>query len=154
MTNSIRTLVLATSTVAAIALGATPGQARLNCDVVEGFGNAMSASIAAQINAASAGQTHKINRRKSLRINSVDRVVFDGCDVHAQSNVTLKRKIRRDAHGTVGVKARVVSLTPGEVCIANPKVTRISLSRTLNIGETAYRWAANRTLQNRMCFSR
>jgi len=132
---------------------ASPAHGAPNCNVVEAFGNALTPQILARINAGAAGQSHRINRRKTLQIVGVDRLSFAGCDVRLRSQVTLKRKVRRDARGHVGMTARVVSFSATEVCIADPRVTSVSLSRTLRIGERVYRWVAGKTLPKTMCFT-
>lgn len=140
-----------------LALGVPPAHAQgaLDCRLVESVGNARSASILASLNTAVAGQENRINRRKTLVIHSVERVWFDGCRMRAVQNVTLKRRVRADAHGTVQIGADITraNLRTGEVCYESASVEDVSLSRTLGIGEAVYRWVANRTFPDDGCMS-
>ena len=72
-----------------------------------------------------------------------------------RANVTLKRKVRRDAHGTVKMQARVSSLDLAQrkICYDSARVTDVNLSRTLGIGERVYKWVANIVLPNRGCYT-
>lgn len=132
----------------------TPAEAQVNCRVVQTIGNALAGDIRDQMNARVAGTRYEISRRKTLIIRNVDRVRFDGCRMRADVSVTLKRKIRRDASGTIRLGATVQSFTPDRVCLGGAGVENVSLSRTLGVGERWYRRAANRALPNQQCFSR
>ncbi|WP_114389254.1 hypothetical protein [Notoacmeibacter marinus] len=140
--------------VAAILADPAPAQAQVNCRVVQSIGNALAGDIRDQMNARVAGARYEISRRKTLIIRGVDRVRFDGCRMRADLSVTLKRKIRRDASGSIRLGATVQSFTRDRVCLGGVGVEKVSLSRTLNIGERWYKRAANRALPNRQCFSR
>lgn len=153
MTALIKITGLAGIACALTLAAAAPAQSDVSCRVVEAFGNALQDQILTQVNQVAAGHSHRINKRKSLKIHSVDSVSFTGCDVLIRSNVTLKRKVRRDAHGNVNLRAKVVRFEDDEVCIAEPKVTSVNLSRTLGVGERAYKWVANRTLPGTQCFT-
>ncbi|MCP1198473.1 hypothetical protein [Notoacmeibacter sp. MSK16QG-6] len=159
MPTLFRTLTLgATAAIGAVTLAAfaepAPAMAQVDCRVVETIGNALAGDIRNQMNARVRGTRYEISRRKTLVIHSVDRVRFDGCRMHANLSVTLKRKIRRDATGSVRLGATVQSFTPDRVCLGGVGVEDVSLSRTLGIGERWYRRAANRALPNQQCFSR
>lgn len=132
-----------------------PALARLDCRVVESVGNEMAESIREDLHAEVAGDTYRISRRKKLVIHSVDRVWFEGCRMRALQSVTLKRRVRRDAHGTVRLGADITdaNLRTREVCYDRARVEDVSLSRTLGIGEAVYRWAANRVLPDNDCLS-
>jgi hypothetical protein len=120
--------------------------APLNCRVVEAFGNASRDTILANINATVAGQERRINRRKTLVIHEVDDIRFTGCDVLVDANVTLERRIRRDARGNAQVAGRVASISRErrQLCFErNPRVVRMDVSNTGIIGESMYRWVAN-----------
>lgn len=118
-----------------------------------------------QLDRRVAGAEYRINRRKTLRVHGVDSLRLNGRVADARLDVTLLRRWRRDAHGTVDIRAQLdlggcrvrvdarnqaISVR-GEVCLANPEVTRVSLSRTLGIGEAVYRWVANLMIPNRFC---
>ena len=103
-----------------------------------------------------AGFEQRINRRKTLRINRLESASFNGCQVDINLNVTLKRRIRRDATGRVSIRANITSVnlvTGGraEICVRNPEVRSVHLSHTLRIGEAFYRRAANRALPDNTC---
>lgn len=120
--------------------------APLNCRVVQAFGNASRDTIIANINATVAGQERRINRRKTLVIHEVDGISFDGCEVLIDANVTLERKIRRDARGSAQVVGRVASISRERQVLCferNPRVMRLDVSNTGIIGESMYRWVAN-----------
>lgn len=131
-------------------------QARsLDCNQVETLGNRYDAQLLNAVNHKVAGQTHRINRRKKLRINQVEAIQFNGCRMKVKANVTLKRKVRRDAHGTVKMQARVTALDLAQrkICYDKVQVTDVKLSRTLRIGERVYQWVANMVLPNRGCYT-
>ncbi|RLQ87300.1 hypothetical protein D8780_02820 [Notoacmeibacter ruber] len=134
--------------------GPGPAAAQVNCRVVQSIGNALSGQIRNEMNARVADTSYRISRRKSLNIYGVDQVRFDGCRMQAVLSVKLKRKIRRDASGTVRIGATVQSFAGGRICVGNVEVEDVSLSRTLGVGERWYRRAANRALPNAQCFSR
>jgi hypothetical protein len=131
-----------------------PAMAQLNCRVVEALGNSLQSEILTELNNNLAGQRERINRRKELQINHIENVSFNGCRMTTTVNVTLERKIRRDAHGTVQVGADITSLNiPNrQLCYNNARVSNVNLSRTLRIGETVYKWVANAILPNSGCF--
>ncbi|MFP3942629.1 MAG: hypothetical protein ACLFWF_01975 [Alphaproteobacteria bacterium] len=132
-----------------------PAEAKLNCRVVEAAGNSIKDDIRTKLNGHMAGHQQKINRRKKLRVNRIERVWFEGCRVKIQANVTLKRKIRRNAHGYIVMSSLVTGLTPDSVCVAKAKVHKVRLSRTLRIGERIYRRVANRTIPGHVqCYPR
>ncbi|MDJ0733936.1 MAG: hypothetical protein QNJ47_07605 [Nostocaceae cyanobacterium] len=132
-----------------------PANAAINCSAVESFGNALKSQILTEINNEIAGESYKINRRKTLKIHGVEDISFNGCRIKAKTKVTLKRKIRRDAHGNIKIRADITSfdLAGKRLCYKNAKVTDVSLSRTLGIGERVYRWAANKALPNGKCLN-
>ena len=125
-----------------------PAQAAApDCNVIESLGNILSDNIQQKMNSQVAGDSYRINRRKRLNIHGVNEVNFHGCTVRTSMKVTLKRKIRRDAHGNVGIKANVASFNGNQVCLSNVKVTDVNLSRTLGIGENIYKLAANKAIK-------
>lgn len=138
--------------IATLALPAPSGaQTRepppLDCRVVERIGTDHAEALLAQLNEDYAGLEREINRRKTLRIQSIDAIRFEGCQVTTDATVTLERRIRRDAGGNTRVVGRVesISLRDGTLCFArHPKVTRMALSNTADIGERVYEWVANK----------
>lgn len=118
----------------------------LDCRVVEAVGNDHKTQIIAGLNAAVAGLEKDINRRKSLRIQSVEDIAFDGCKVVTTARIELGRKIRRDAEGTAKVAGRVASLSLRDrlLCFEkHPKIAGMNLSHTTEGGEKMYEWVAN-----------
>jgi hypothetical protein len=85
-----------------------------------------------------AGTTYKIGPAKKVVIHSVESIVGNGeCDVLVKANITLKRAIRRDAHGTMTLFGKL-DTSNGQVCITNAKAVDFDLDRTLDVGENAY----------------
>jgi len=128
-------------------------QSRLNCRVVESVGNANSVKILNQINSEIEGVVYKISPRKKLILKKVKRVYFDGCKIIVDVEAKLKRKIRRDANGTIRISAIIDSFNRDQVCVKKAKVDKIKLSNTLRIGEKFYKWVANKVLPNNHCFN-
>lgn len=141
--------------LSSLPLANKPSTAAINCSAVESFGNSFQSQILSEINKGVAGQSYKINKRKSLVIHKVETVSFDGCRIKANTKVTLKRKIRRDAHGNVKIRADITdfNLASKRLCYKNAKVTDVDLSRTLGIGEAVYKWVANKALPDGKCIS-
>ncbi|MBX2811016.1 MAG: hypothetical protein KTR25_04380 [Myxococcales bacterium] len=73
----------------------------VNCSVIQTLGRAKSARIRDGLNSRFRGFEYRINRRKTLRINSINSVAFNRCRMTIAGNVTLKRRIRQDGHGTI-----------------------------------------------------
>ena len=124
-----------------------------DCRVVEVIGNGGANLITEKINDQVRGVRKKISRRKTLILKDVRELNFQGCQLTLKLQATLKRKIRRNAHGTITVKANVKSFARDQVCLNKIRVSKVSFSRTLNIGEAAYKWAANRALPNNSCYN-
>ena len=122
-----------------------------NCNALE----SLQSLILRKVNSNIAGQSYRINRRKRLLIHHLKDISFKGCSMNLEMDVTLKRKIRRDAHGTVKMRADITyfSFFGRQLCYHNAKVTDVNLSRTLGIGEAAYKWVANKALPNGQCLS-
>lgn len=127
----------------------------IDCAVVESLGSALSADILDGINERVSGASHRISRRKTLIINNAQSVSFSGCQLGLNLDVTLKRKIRRNAHGNIVLRGNISSfdLAEREICYTGLSVTDVDLSRTLRPGEAAYRWVANAVLPNSGCLS-
>lgn len=118
-----------------------------DCRVVQAVGNDHRTQILAGLNDTVAGLEKEINRRKTMRIVSVEDIAFDGCKVTTTARIELGRKIRRDAEGTAIVTGRVasISLRDRVLCFdKHPKVARMNLSHTTELGERIYEWVANK----------
>lgn len=137
----------------AFALTATSVEAQ-NCDEVERYGTYYNAMIISELNAL-LPYTHEISRRKKLRLNKIDSIAFEGCRAVIIGNVTLKRKIRRNAHGRMRMRTDVteVSFSDRRLCLKNLKVQSVSLSRTARIGERFYKRFGNRFMPKETCVS-
>lgn len=131
------------------------------CNLVETAGNepTMNARIRADIGSIYNGYSYRINRRKTLTINSVEGVRFTGCAMRIQMDADLKRRIRRDAEGTLWVDATVRSLNlrsapgQGRGCVKDARVDKVRLSNTLRVGEAFYRGVANKFVESDVCFN-
>lgn len=97
------------------------------------------------------GFSYKISDRKRLVVNGVESISGSNCNIRAKLDVTLKRKIRRDAHGDVTVKG-TLALRNGKICIVNTSVADVDLSNTLNLGESVYKLVANKAMPKNLCF--
>ena len=130
-------------------------QSELNCSVVESLGTELTPVILSRINEEVSGESHRINRRKTLVINQVKDISFRGCTIILKLDVVLKRKIRRDASGIVELHGEISSfdLQKRKLCYKNAKVANVNLSHTLGIGEGFYRWIANLVLPDNGCFN-
>lgn len=111
----------------------------------------------AELEADVGGERYRINRRKTLRINGVTDISFSGCRVTVDLDVTLERRIRRDAHGSVRIRgdaeARLIDTRTAEICIEDPEVVDVDLSNTTIVGEAIYRGIANLVIPRRACFA-
>ena len=133
---------------------------RVFCEIVEIAGNKpdMNARILADVNRDYAGRTERISRRKSFVLNRATAITFTGCKMRMRFDAEMKRRIRRDASGTVDVVAtmrnfRFASASrPGRACVRDAKVDDVSLSNTLRIGEFFYAKVANWFMEKPTCF--
>ena len=128
----------------------------LDCRVVEAIGNAMRAEVIAAIDSDIAGDEIEISRRKTLNLLGVEDVTFTGCKLRAKVLVDLERKVRRDASGHAWVTGTVQSygLRPQPwVCLdRKPRVDKVELKNTANLGERIYARIARRTMAPDRCF--
>lgn len=128
----------------------------LDCRVVEVIGNAMRADVIAAIDRDIAGDEIDISRRKQLNLLGVEDVQFRGCKLRAKVLVDLERKVRRDAAGHAWVSGTVQSygLQPEPwVCLdRKPRVDKVELKHTANLGERIYARIARRTMAPDRCF--
>lgn len=129
-----------------------PAQAALDCNRVESLGNSASNFILQQINQEIAGTSTKLTRRKTLVIHGASRLSFRGCQLRSTLGVTLKRKVRRNAVGTVNITANVSSIRFGRICLTGVRVRNVNVSRTGIIGESVFRMVANIAIKNNQCF--
>lgn len=152
---TVLTLIAGVALTMLVSSFAAPNTARadeLTCGEIDFLGALFDARIEAELDEQVAGTSKRINRRKRLVINHIQDVRVDGCRITVVANVTLKRKIRRDARGTVTLKGNVTVDNLGgsvfDLSFSNVRVTDVSLSNTLRIGEAVYRWVANIVLPN------
>jgi hypothetical protein len=89
------------------------------------------------LNAELAGYEHEINKRKTLVINDFEWVTGDECEVIMLVDVTMKRKLRKDAHGTMILEG-TLDTSGGQICLVDIQLTEFSLSHTLQVGEWFY----------------
>ena len=148
-----RTAFIIIATASAFAGGGAAFAQSSHCRNVETIGNGASTFILEQVNGQVAGTRERISRRKTLVIHDADQASFKGCTMTLNLNATLKRKVRRDARGDIKLKANVASFDRNRICLSNVRVSNVSLSRTLNIGEAIYRRVANKSISNNQCFS-
>jgi hypothetical protein len=118
----------------------------LDCDGFDIPDEVAAALISPQI----AGKEHEISKRKTLVIHGLESISGSECNFRAVVDVTLKRKIRRDASGTVVLKGQL-HIDGGQICISNASVADVDVSNTLNIGEEFYEWVANAALPTNIC---
>lgn len=143
--------------LAASFIGRAEAQTITDCRVIQTLGGVVAGSYGDVIDAEVAGTSYRINRRKTLRLHGVEGIRFSGCTAQVDLDVTLRRRIRRNAHGTISVAADVRLLQldrdnrAATVCIYNPRVTRVRLSHTTGLGEAVYRWVANLALPGGGC---
>ncbi|UJR80158.1 hypothetical protein [Sandaracinus amylolyticus] len=131
-----------------LASGAQRASAQsLSCETIQAIADIGHDLILGGIDARVAGTQVRLTRRKDLVIHGVESLSVSGCVATLRFGVTLKRDIRRDAHGTVEVRGNVAvtPLRPGafRVCITSPRVTDVDLSRTTEVGEFFYERFAN-----------
>ncbi len=121
----------------------------LTCQQIQEKVNNHAESFRAGLDAAIGGHSHKLGPLKSLVIKSVDSFGDGGgdCKVSAVLQVKLKRKIRRDANGTITMSARLSAneTSPGslDVTLTELHAENVALSNTMKIGENAYMLALN-----------
>lgn len=138
--------------------GLVIANAQLKCNLIEGYGNAKKESIIEQLNSSVAGLIYEdvgVANRKKLEIKEVKNIAFNGCNVTLELRVKLHRKLRRNAHGTIRVKANVTkAVLYGRkyIVITNASVDKVNLSRTLRIGERFYAWVATRTFPKKQVY--
>jgi hypothetical protein len=142
----MKKITLATCITLAATAFASGGASALECGGIY-VPDALALAI---VNEGAAGYRYEISNLKTLVINRVESISGSQCHLNARANVTLKRKIRRDASGTVSMKGDLY-VNAGKICIANPTVTDVSLSHTLEIGESVYQWVANKSLPTNLC---
>ncbi|MBC30534.1 MAG: hypothetical protein CMH48_06775 [Muricauda sp.] len=131
--------------------------AQINCNFVQSYGNAIKSKILEQINGLVAGAQYDVGATnlKKLEIKEAKNITFNGCKVTLELRVKLKRKVRRDATGTIIVTGNVhkAQLYGAKyILVKNAKVDKVRLSKTLRIGERFYKWAANRAFPNNQKF--
>ncbi len=141
------------ATAVAFTAFGTPAAAQLNCRTVEALGNGVLHDRIVSVlrdRVRNSGEI-RISRGKKLQLEQLESLKFSGCRATTVVRVTLKRKIRRDARGTVQVAANV-DANVNEICLNKPRVEDVRLSHTLRIGEAVYRFVANKMLPRPTCF--
>ncbi len=132
-----------------VAPAAVSAQA-IDCNTTGALANALNTQLRAELNRNFGGYEQRFNRRKKLTVHSVDSISFRGCTATMTARVTLHRKLRRDAHGTLvltgNVSVREIRGGRARIRIDRPRVADVALSRTGAIGEAFYKIAANRNL--------
>ena len=110
----------------------------VDCCLLRCQGNNFSTTLINRINNQFAGEEFRINRRKRLRLNRVFALGFDGCSIVIMADVTLRRRFRRNATGTIRITVTLseinLNASGGRACLTNPKIDQVRLSRTLRIG--------------------
>ncbi|MFO7565219.1 MAG: hypothetical protein R6X02_21420 [Enhygromyxa sp.] len=84
-----------------------------------------------------AGVEHRVSKRKTLVVNWIISINGGECKVAIEADVTMKRKVRRNAHGTMKLEGKL-ALIDGDVCMIQTRVTDFDLSHTSKIGEFVY----------------
>ncbi len=141
------------ATVVTFAAFGTPAAAQLNCRTVEALGNGVLHDRIVGVlrdRIQNSGEI-RIAKGKKLQLEQLESLKFSGCRANTVVRVNLKRKIRRDARGTVRVEANVDAKL-NEICLNKPRVEEVHLSHTLQIGEAVYRFVANKMLPHSTCF--
>lgn len=127
-----KSLIYAIMTVA-VGLLASPDTRALDCDgMIVPDEDALTIA-----NLSFAGEEIRVSKRKTLVVNWVQSVSGSYCEVMIETNVTLRRKVRRDAHGTMTLVGQL-ALVDGDPCIVDTRIEDFSLSHTLVIGEFFY----------------
>ena len=145
----MKTLSIATTLLATVFCCAAIPASALECSGI----NIPDATAAEFINnSGTLPYTHKISALKTLVIKDVEAISGVNCNLNATLGVTLQRKLRRDAHGTITMKGSM-RFEAGKICITDPHVTDVSLSYTLEIGEAVYKLIANKVLPNSLCLN-
>jgi hypothetical protein len=127
----------------------TAHAAPLTCDQVRNSVITLGEVIRQKLDEEAAGFEYRISSRKRLVVHSVASVSNGqgDCEIEVVANVTLKRKLRRDAHGTMTLRGRVdvdaVEPRTFDLFFSDIYVSDVSLSHTLDIGEAIYAWVAN-----------
>ncbi|MBJ7473203.1 MAG: hypothetical protein JHD16_17990 [Solirubrobacteraceae bacterium] len=127
-----------------------------------------SAQVVAGFNPADPDNSIKVADRnlKTLKLRSVTKATFGAnCRADLDFAVTLERKVRRNASGTMKTHGTLVlKVNPATVnlfaatasvqpCIQDLFIEDFNLSNTLNAGELAYKLAANRNLPKELCLA-
>lgn len=126
-------------------------QAQVDCCNVHCVANQNIGVIQTLLNNQVAGAEFRINRRKQVRINGIQSITVSGCEVSLRIDVTLRRRIRRNARGVIVVSTRITAFDGTSLCLADPELDRVNLSRTLRIGERFYQWIANIVIPETIC---
>lgn len=134
----------------------------LDCRLIERLGNHpdVNPEILRQINEQAANTEYKgMTNLKTIKIKEIESVRFEGCKIIAIARVVIDRKVRKNAKGTIEIRADVVSVKnllstteTKSICVKNAKIKNVNVSNTLKIGEKFYEWAANKIFPNNQCY--
>lgn len=136
-----------------LGLAAAPAQA-LDCAQVEAVGDPMGKAIAQTATGWAAEQVKKMPVNKTVTINSVISVYFDGCTMTALSQITVRRKNRATRYGIATMAGPVTKLTDTEICVGRLKYTRADIMQDANVGADGYDWVAQTSIPAGTCFPR
>jgi hypothetical protein len=126
-------LVIIGITIAGLVAMASPESQALTCNEL----SVDDELVLIIVNAELSGYEHEISKNKTLVLNSFESVTGDECEVVIEANVTMKRKLRKDAHGTMILEG-TLDTSGGQLCSVDTHVTDFSLSHTLGPGEWFY----------------
>jgi hypothetical protein len=144
----MKQLIITMASIFTVWVGSAAPASAMECQGID-----IPDSVAAELlNQQVAGASYKISSLKRLEINRVDSISGSDCSFRANVNVTLHRKIRRDATGTVVLKGTLDLSNEGKICVAGASVADVDVSNTLSLGEAIYKWVANMVLPDNMCF--
>jgi len=124
-----------------------------SCAQIDTLGPLFSPQVQERLNSELSGYSHRISRRKTLLINYVSSVRVSSCRLIIDLNVTLQRRIRRNAHGTVRLSSQVRSISETSACLSEISVDDVDVSNTAILGEWVYGLVANSVIPNNRCFA-
>jgi len=152
-------LVLAATTVALTTLGTAAVQERaahartLTCDQIQLAATIFNSQIVDKLDACAAGEEFVISDRKKVVLDGVSVIRAAGCEITVVVDVTLKRKLLRDVHGTVTARARVTADTLDDnrlkLAFDNIRLADVDLEHIGALREWLFERVANRVLPNR-----
>ena len=94
---------------------------------------------------------YKVSRRKNLVTHQATSVQTSGCKAEIMVKATMERRVRRNANGSLTLRAQLHSVGFNYICLRDPRVTDVNLTNLGAIGENFYRRRGNRGLPYEMC---